>query len=261
MNGINLKIFEPHLRKNQIIYWIIASIALLISQIIPYIIISFAMSAAGVTIFFVTILIKEACQKYDNTFNFTIGIYVGFMISIFPAIVLKEMISNWILIIIISCFFGGYLSLMDIAGNIMKTLNAIENYILTGLTVLGLLMGGLVSLLFFSLILSIFFAIFGLSLDNTYLLFISFLLVNLTIVDHMGRMVFSKDMGKLEYHPFSKGVFGSFLGGLIGIACSLTVGFLYIYYNEISSFILWVGTYTGLVTGTILGFFMGYRVE
>lgn len=265
MNSISNKL-EKSVKRYQIKFLITASVFVIISQIIIYlkisyaIITSFALLVVAVSIFWASILPPLACPKYKGSYNFVMGSFLGLMISLAPALVVRELYSSnlWIGVLIICWASGGYLSVRD---KVMQSDEVLDSPLATGFAILGIFMGSLLGLLILSLVLAMMFSIFLVSLPFLYTVIISFIIINVSLVEYLSKKVFSKDLEKIEYKPNTRGVFGAFLGGLNGLMWSFLIGFFYSYLINISMNTFWIASYFGMVAGIVLGFFFGYQVE
>lgn len=248
------------LKRYQITIWIIVLIVIISSQIINHSKISYALIAIGVSIFLTSILTVWICPKYNGSYNFVMGTIIGIMVSLYPSLILRDIQSDtlWVWILIFSWIFGGYLSVKD---QVKLRDDILDMPIAVFLAIGGVMFGTLVGLLGLSIIVSFIFALFSMSVEFLHSIIISFIIINLALVEFLSKKIFHTDLDKVEYKPNVYGIFGAFIGGITGLTFSSIVGYLCINIDDITINNFWVGPYSGLVAGVILGFFIGYQIE
>jgi len=244
----------------QVISWIIASGALISSLFVPYIEIKFTLIAIGVSIFWASILTVIACPNYNGSFNFVMGTSIGFIVSLPIGQIVQDLRPGylWAWVLILGWAIGGYLSVRD---QVIASDDVLDSPIATGFAILGILMAVLIGVLVVSFIVSIVLSIFGISLPYLYSIIISFLIINMTLVEYLEKKIFSEDLKKLEYIPNIRGTFGMFLGGVNGLMWSLVIGSLLVQRVGLSMNGFWRGAYSALIVGMLVGFYFGYKIE
>jgi len=256
MRGNILNNLKNPIKNYQIKFLILGSILAMISFIIPYSQISYILLGIGVSTALSSLLMVSICSKYDGSYYFVLGSFVGFMVSFVPALVLSDLMYGnraLVFILAIGWMSGGYLSVRD---KMMEGNDFIDSPFMVGMTVLGILVISIFGLFIFTMILAF---LPSMSFRNVVLL--SMLIVQLSLVRYLSKIVFYEDLEKLEYKPHVRGTFGSFVGGIIGVMCTFFIGHFYTELMGISSTIFWWGSYAGFVAGAVVGFFMGYHVE
>ena len=254
------------LKKERLAMLVIALVLIIISQIIPFIdvnysmIISLSLLIVGVSAFFTSILVIQLFPRYEGTYNFTIGTIVGFTVSLGLAEILLYQYSGelWAYIIMIGWISGGYLGIKDQVG---REDDILSSPFAAGLAIGGIFFAALIGLLVTSFVVSIIFSIFSISLRYLYSVAISFIIIQFTLVNYLGKKIFSNGKQDIEYKPNIKGVFGSFTGLINGLILSSILGYLYYLVLDISFSNLLIGIYTGILSGIIVGFYMGVKME
>ncbi len=248
-------LFEEPIKKYQIMFWLIALIAVLVSQIVKTTWISAGLLVAGLTVFTTTILTPLICPIYDYSYNFSVGTFVGMLVSFAPAILLKEMHPSklWTLILLFGWVSGGYLSITD---QIKSDDDLLNNPIATGLAIVPILLAFMVGLIIFSIIPSLIF-----SMPYLYDVIISGIIINIFLVEYLSKKIFSERLDKTRARPNSVGIFGSFLGALNGLIWFLIVRYFSQELGNISmgNFVLY--SYPGLIAGVLVGYILGYRLK
>ncbi|MFW6141929.1 MAG: hypothetical protein ACOC53_05150 [Candidatus Saliniplasma sp.] len=247
---------ENPIKNYQIKFLILGFIFSIISIFIPYSQISYILLAMGVSIVLSSILAGLICPRYDGSYYFVVGSFVGFIVSLLPAIILRDLTyGNRALVFILSIGWmsGGYLSARD---KVMEGDDFLNSPLMIGMTVLGILVISIFGLFIFTIILA--FLPF-ISFRNVVLL--SMLIVQLSLVRYLSKIVFYEDLEKIDYKPHVRGTFGSFLGGIVGMMCSFMIGHIYVQSTGLPMEIFWWGSYAGFVTGAVVGFFIGYNIE
>lgn len=257
---------EKAIRKHRIKFWMIAAVAVITSQIIPYLGISYALEislaliAIGVSILWASIFPILAFPYYKGGYSFVMGTLVGIMVALPPVLILDKLNSGelWLWVIILGWISGGYLSVRDREKAYDDFLHSpLANFF----AVAGVFMGFIVALLIVSLLLPLVLSIFSISIPGLYSVIISAIITNIFLVSYLGKKVFSDDLDDIEYKPHVKGVFGSFTGGVGALILSYLVKEFYIQNMEVSMTYHWIGVYSGLVAGIVIGFFLGYQIE
>ncbi len=260
------EIIPKALKKDLIGLWIIALVLIIISQVIPFIdvnystIISLSLLTIGVSIFFTSISVVHLFPKYKGSYNFMMGTIVGFTLSLGLAEILLYQYSGelWAYVIIIGWISGGYLGIKDQVG---KEDDILNSPFAAGLAIGGIFFATLVGLLILSFIVAFIFSIFSISIENLYIVVISYIIIHATLVNYLGKKVFSDGMNKIDYKPNIKGIFGSFVGLIIGLIISSIVGYVHILLVDLSVNTFFIGIYVGLLAGIIVGFFIAYKIE
>jgi len=238
---------------------ILALIIAIISQFIPHPKVGYTLLVIGVSIAVASILTSIACPAYNGIFYFVMGTFVGFMVSFAPAMVLDSLRSDnlWIWVLVSGYGGGGFLSLRD---TVIRSDGPLDTPLMTVLSLSGVFLAILVSLFIISIIVSIIISPFQIYSYGLSLL-ISFIIANVTVGEYLSRKVYSEDLEKIDYKPHVRGTFGSFLGGIVGMMFSFIIGHIYVQSTGLPMAIFWWGSYAGLVTGVVVGFFMGHNVE
>lgn len=261
-----MKMESDKIKKYQIKLWVIGFIAIATSVIIIYSKIRYgllagcALLAIAVSIFLASLLTALACPKYNGSYNFVMGTFVGLMVSLGPALILRNLRSDnlWLGVIILGWAAGGYLSIRDI---VIRSDDFLDSPLAKGMSIVGVFFAFIVSLLIFSLIIPVILAIFSISIPYLYSVIISLIIANVFVVQYLSKKIYSEDLEELEYKPHVRGTFGSFLGGITSVISSLLIGYIYSYLTDISMTNLWMGAYAGLVAGVLVGFLIGYQTE
>ena len=228
----------------------------MISFIIPHSKISYILLGIGVSTALSSILVGLICSKYEGSYHFVVGSFVGFMVSLVPAMILRDLTyGNRALVFILSIGWisGGYFSVRD---KVMRGDDFIDSPLMTGMKVLGILVISIFGWFILTMILA--FLPF-MSFRNVVIL--SMLIVQLSLVRYLSKKVFYEDLEKIDYKPHVRGTFGSFLGGIVGMMFSFIIGHIYVQSTGLPMAIFWWGSYAGLVTGVVVGFFIGYHIE
>lgn len=250
----------------QITFMLLALGAVMISQVIRYLkidyteLISLSLLTAGISVFFTIIFLKSVFSKYEGSYNFVMGTVVGFIISLGPAIILREIYSGnlWTFAIIIGWISGGYVSITDQIG---ENDDELSTPFAGWLAIGGIFFAALVGLLVLSFIVAIILSSFSITSSYLYSVVISFVIIHPTLVSYLGKKVFSQEKKEIEYKPNIKGVFGSFTGLINGLILSSILGYLYYLVLNISFSNLLIGIYVGILSGIIIGFYIGFKME
>ncbi len=262
MNNILSNYSKKSIKVYQISFLILGIIISAVSLFLPYTSLRYTMLATGVTISLGSILTALICPIYKGSFYFAMGTFIGLMVSLAPAILLRTRAVRfdnfWPWIIILGWASGGYLSVRD---TVIKGDEILDSPLATGMAMVGVFFAFIVSLLILSLLISLIFDIFSISTSFLYSVIISFIIVNVTVVEYLSRKIFSKDFEGLEYTPHVRGVFGSFLGGITGLICSFFVVYFYDSSTDILTENFLLVSYPGTTAGVLLGFFIGYQIE
>jgi len=255
MKGNLYNNFENSIKSYLIIFLILGSMIAAISLFLPYSQPRYLILAVGVTIVGSSILTALICPIYKGSFYFVIGTCVGLMVSLAPAIMLRtspiRFDDLWVWIIVLGWTLGGFLSVRDTVG---RSGDFLDSPLVTGMSVLGVFLGFIVSFLILTLLIS-------LMIEGIVIIIISFIIVNVTVVEYLSKKIYSKDFEGLEYTPHVRGVFGSFLGGMTGLGCSFLLLYFFRQSTDIFTSAFVLRSYPGLVAGVLIGFLMGYEIE
>lgn len=264
------EIYSTRLKKiiknYQIKFWLMGSIFLITSQIIPYLEISYApeislaLIAIGISTFWASIFPILAFPYYNGEYSFVMGTFVGLLVVLVPALILRDLnLGNlWMWMIILGWISGGYLSIRDQEKTDDDVLNSpLANFLAIG----GIFVGFIFGMVILSLIIPLVLAIFSISIPYLYSVIISAIITNIFLVRYLSKKVFSVDLDDIEYKPNVQGVFGSFIGGVGALILSFLIKEFYIQNISVSMPFQWIGVYSGLVAGIAVGFFLGYQIE
>lgn len=241
-------------------FLILASIVMVISQLMQYSEVGYILLVFGASIVVIGILTPIACSFYNGSYYLVLGTFVGLMVSIAPAMILDSLRTDnlWIWAFVLGYGGGGYLSLRDID---IRSDDPLDTPLITFLSLYGVFVAMIVSGFILSMIIYIILSPFQISLSSSHIVIISFIIANIMVANYLSEKLYSEDLEKIDCKPHVRGVFGSFLGGILGISCSFVVGYIYGHIAEISMNTFWFGSYIGLVTGVLIGFFFGYKIE
>jgi len=266
MKETSLHFIEKPIQNYQFKFWLFASVAVITSQIIPYLEIiyaleiSLALIAIGISIFWVSIFSILAFPYYNGAYSFVMGTLVGISVALPPVLILDKLGSGrlWMWMIILGWIFGGYLSVRDREKAYDDFLHSpLANFF----AVAGVFMAFIIGLVIVSLIIPVVLAIFSISIPYIYSVILSAIITNIFLVRILSKKVFASDLDDIEYKPHVKGVFCSFTGGVGSLILSYLIKEFYIQNMSVSMPFQWAGVYSGMVAGILVGFFLGYKIE